>query len=67
MRMDLLLNLETVTWQMVLMWLVGGGLIYLAICKKMEPSLLLLPWKFSFRPEWQTSFSLCCSLSASAP
>ena len=39
--MDLLLNLETVTWQMVLMWLVGGGLIYLAICKKMEPSLLL--------------------------
>ena len=30
--MDLLLNLETVTWQMVLMWLVGGGLIYLAIC-----------------------------------
>ena len=39
--MDLLLNLEPVTWQMVLMWLVGGGLIYLAICKKMEPSLLL--------------------------
>ena len=39
--MDLLLNPETVTWQMVLMWLVGGGLISLAICKKMEPSLLL--------------------------
>ena len=39
--MDLLLHLETVTWQMVLMWLVGGGLIYLAIGKKMEPSLLL--------------------------
>ncbi len=30
-----------VTWQAVLMWAVGGGLIYLAIAKKMEPALLL--------------------------
>lgn len=29
------------TWQMVVMWAVGALLIYLAIVKKMEPSLLL--------------------------
>ena len=28
-------------WQMVVMWGIGGVLIYLAIAKKMEPSLLL--------------------------
>ena len=28
-------------WQMVVMWGIGGVLIYLAIVKKMEPSLLL--------------------------
>ncbi len=30
-----------ITWQMVVMYLVGGLLIYLAIKKKMEPALLL--------------------------
>lgn len=31
----------TITWQQVAMWLIGGLLIYLAIAKKMEPTLLL--------------------------
>lgn len=39
--MNLATNLSSLTWQMVLMWLIGGLLIYLAIGKKMEPSLLL--------------------------
>ena len=34
-------NLGNITWQMVVMWAIGGLLIYLAIAKKMEPSLLL--------------------------
>ena len=34
-------NLTFLTWQQVLMWLIGGVLIYLAIVKEMEPSLLL--------------------------
>lgn len=34
-------NLGNLTWQMTVMWAVGGALIYLAIAKKMEPSLLL--------------------------
>ena len=34
-------NLGNLTWQMVVMWVIGGLLIYLAIVKKMEPSLLL--------------------------
>ena len=34
-------NFADVTWQMVVMWVIGGLLIYLAIAKKMEPSLLL--------------------------
>ena len=34
-------NLGNLTWQMVVMWVIGGLLIYLAIAKKMEPSLLL--------------------------
>ena len=36
--------LETVRllqWQQVVMWIIGGLLIYLAIKKEMEPSLLL--------------------------
>lgn len=39
--MELFANFGNLTWQMVLMWGVGGLLIYLAIGKKMEPSLLL--------------------------
>ena len=34
-------NFGNLTWQMVVMWAVGALLIYLAIVKKMEPSLLL--------------------------
>ena len=34
-------NFTAITWQMVVMWLVGGALIYLAIKKDMEPTLLL--------------------------
>ena len=34
-------NLLSITWQQVVMWLIGGVLIYLAIKKEMEPTLLL--------------------------
>ena len=34
-------NLTFLTWQQVLMWIIGGTLIYFAIVKEMEPSLLL--------------------------
>jgi len=34
-------NLLNLTWQHVVMWLIGGILIYLAIKKDMEPTLLL--------------------------
>ena len=34
-------NLFAITWQQVTMWAIGGILIYLAIKKEMEPSLLL--------------------------
>ncbi len=34
-------NFANITWQQVVMWGIGGVLIYLAIAKEMEPSLLL--------------------------
>jgi len=34
-------NLLAITWQQALMWVIGGLLIYLAIKKGMEPTLLL--------------------------
>ena len=34
-------TIAAVTWQQVVMWLIGGLLIYLAIKKEMEPALLL--------------------------
>ncbi|MDD4690029.1 MAG: sodium ion-translocating decarboxylase subunit beta [Eubacteriales bacterium] len=34
-------NLFEITWQMIVMWIIGGVLIYLAIAKDMEPTLLL--------------------------
>ena len=34
-------NLLNITWQQLVMWLIGGILIYLAIKKQMEPALLL--------------------------
>jgi oxaloacetate decarboxylase beta subunit len=44
-KMDIFLslfeNVGNVTWQMVLMWIIGGVLIYLAVKKEMEPTLLL--------------------------
>ncbi len=38
---DLLGNLTNIDLKMVVMWLIGGVLVYLAIAKEMEPSLLL--------------------------
>lgn len=37
----LIQNLSYITWQMLVMWVIGGLLIYLAIKKDMEPTLLL--------------------------
>ncbi|MBR6558218.1 MAG: sodium ion-translocating decarboxylase subunit beta [Clostridia bacterium] len=34
-------NVINITWQQVIMWVIGGVLIYLAIKKDMEPTLLL--------------------------
>ena len=34
-------NLFNITWQQVAMWVIGGILIFLAIKKEMEPTLLL--------------------------
>ena len=34
-------NLLDLTWQQMVMWAIGGLLIYLAIAKDMEPTLLL--------------------------
>ena len=40
--MDALLNaVSQLQWQQVVMWVIGGLLIYLAIKKDMEPTLLL--------------------------
>ena len=42
MSMDWLLqNITSITWQMAVMWVIGGALIYCAIKKDMEPTLLL--------------------------
>ena len=37
----LIQNLYDITWQQMVMWAIGGVLIYLAIVKEMEPTLLL--------------------------
>ena len=37
----LIQNFSYITWQMLVMWGIGGVLIYLAIVKQMEPTLLL--------------------------
>ena len=40
--MDFLIeNIANLQWQQIIMWLIGGTLIYLAIKKEMEPTLLL--------------------------
>ncbi len=38
---ELFSNVTNITWQQVVMWIIGGILIYLAIKKDMEPTLLL--------------------------
>ena len=37
----LIQNFSYITWQMLVMWAIGGTLIYLAIVKEVEPTLLL--------------------------
>ena len=74
-------NFGNLTWQMVVMWAIGALLIYLAIAKKMEPSLLL-PMGFGailvnlplsgaitqgLKRACPTSCSRCCSSSALVP
>ena len=39
--LSLFANVTNITWQQVVMWVIGGVLIYLAIKKNMEPTLLL--------------------------
>ena len=39
--LDLFSNVTNITWQQVVMWVIGAVLIYLAIKKDMEPTLLL--------------------------
>lgn len=71
---DLFSNVTEIQWQMVVMWVIGGLLIWLAIKKEMEPTLLL-PMGFGailvtcpgparwIRPillEWNTAQSTCC-------
>jgi len=34
-------GIAQITWQQILMWIIGGTLIYLAIAKELEPALLL--------------------------
>lgn len=71
---DLFSNVTEIQWQMVVMWVIGGLLIWLAIKKEMEPTLLLpmgfgaifvnLPWSGAVdQPillEWNTAQSTCC-------
>ena len=38
---ELFSNVFNITWQQAVMWVIGAVLIYLAIVKDMEPSLLL--------------------------
>ena len=38
----LIRNLYCISWQQLVMWGVGGLLIYLAIAKEMEPALLIM-------------------------
>ena len=39
--MEIFANLANLDWQQVVMWIIGGVLIFLAIKKEMEPTLLL--------------------------
>lgn len=39
--LELFSNVTNITWQMAVMWAIGGVMIYLGIVKKMEPTLLI--------------------------
>ncbi|HUM83490.1 MAG TPA: sodium ion-translocating decarboxylase subunit beta [Lachnospiraceae bacterium] len=39
--LNLFANAGNITWQMAVMWLIGGVMIYLGIVKEMEPTLLV--------------------------
>ncbi|MEE0956303.1 MAG: sodium ion-translocating decarboxylase subunit beta [Eubacterium sp.] len=39
--LNLFSNAGNITWQMVVMWVIGGTMIYLGIKKQMEPTLLV--------------------------
>ena len=39
--LELFSNVTNITWQQIVMWIIGGVLIFLAIKKEMEPTLLL--------------------------
>ena len=41
----LLEGIQAITWQQVVMWIIGGLLIWLAIKKDFEPALLLPPFE----------------------
>lgn len=40
-------NLLNLSWQHVVMWIIGGILIYCAIKKDMEPTLLFTRWDWT--------------------
>ena len=51
-------NIFNFEWQMAVMWAVGALLIYLAIVKEMEPSLLL-PMGFRNNTRKSSAFRRC--------
>ena len=61
---DLFRNVFELQWQMVVMWIIGGTLIWLAVKKEMEPTLLLpmgfgailvnLPWSGAVNQTYPT-------------
>lgn len=62
--MELFGNFGELKWQMVVMWIIGGILVYLAIKKDMEPALLLpmgfgsilvnIPWSGAVTQAYET-------------
>ena len=47
-------NILLLNWKMIVMWIIGATLIYLAIKKEMEPTLLL---PMGSVPSWSTCLS----------
>ena len=54
-------GLLAITWQQVVMYIVGGVLIYLAICKDFEPALLMpMAVSYTHLAGWQgLRYALC--------